>query len=725
MSILDFVDSKTAKKSDSDFICNQVFQDSEVGLIVLDDQSRLVQWNPWINRHASINFENFKGKAFIEIFPELKDSRMETAIKQAIEKGMSSFMSQTLNRKPLPLRNLLGRPIEQHIYIKPIVSSAGLRFCLIQIADVTSAVIREKQLIEQAQKNKDITQKLAQEKDLAQITLNAIADAVITTDKNGLVLSMNPVAEILTGTQLENGLNQPIAEVFVLQEDSADNLLCPVRRCLQTHNVIYDEEDHTLLARNGLQYAINDSVAPIFDENHMLLGTVLVFRDVTKARALSAKLTWQALHDPLTGLSNRRSFEANLRKILEFSKTAPGKSVSHLLYLDLDQFKVVNDTCGHDAGDELLKQISRIFRDHLRKSDILARLGGDEFGVLLEGCGKEDCFRIANEIRKAIQDFRFGWKNQSFKIGVSIGISSITGYEAKASEILSAADAACYAAKEKGRNRVHFHELDETGSSVHQQEMQWIAKIQAALDENRFKIYVQKIQKVGGVQRNNDHYEILLRMIGKDGEIIPPGAFLPAAERYGLMASIDRWVVDNVVIKLAELHRRFGLEQLPIFAINLSGASLADNSLLEHIMTEIASFSIPPEKLCFEVTETAAIGNLSEAVTFLSKIRESGCKIALDDFGSGLSSFAYLKSLPVDYLKIDGHFVKDIVSDPIDRVFVESINQIAHVMELETIAEFVENKQIADLLSSIGVDFIQGYEVHKPCPFEETALYIH
>ncbi|MBS3954701.1 MAG: EAL domain-containing protein [Methylomicrobium sp.] len=698
---------------DENWIFESVFNACEFGFIVLDHNQNIVTWNPWISRHCGYELESALAKPFTGVFPQILGGSLDRAIGVALSHGMSSLISSNLNKKPLPLRSISGALIQQSIKVKPLKRNNGKTFCLIQIHDISSIAHRDKQLLEQVFETKCISQKLAEEKERVQVTLDSIADAVIVTDEKGRIVSMNPVAEFLTGVSEQDAINRSCLDVFKLIDERIQTpVKCPVCECLRQNTIITNDSDHILLSANGQRYAITDSTAPIRNSEGQLFGSVLVFRDVTESRALSAELNWQALHDPLTGLANRREFESRLSQSLEKARTL--KQRHYLFYMDLDQFKVVNDTCGHDAGDELLKHIGAIFQQKLRKIDLLARLGGDEFGVLLEGCEKQAALKIAHTMQKAIENYRFIWHSQTFKIGVSIGITEITGKEAKASEILSAADSACYEAKDSGRNRVHFHESDETGASAHQQEMQWISKIQNALDKDQFELYGQCIKSMKAVTNNAGHYEVLIRMRGSNGELIPPGAFLPAAERFHLMSSIDRWVFDNV-FKLIDNKTA---EELPVFSINFSGMSISNDSLIEHIVAKLDKFPHLSANLCFEVTETAAIANLDKATRFFNVLKEKNCKIALDDFGSGLSSFAYLRRLPIDYLKIDGYFVKGIAEDAIDRTFVETINQIGHAMGLKTIAEFAENDAIIQVLEELGVDYAQGYGVHVPCPLD-------
>ena len=714
----------------------QVFLEIDVGTIIVDSDQNIVTWNSWVSQYSGIQIDKAVGKNLLEIFPDLQNGRLQHSIISALAQGMTSVLSHSLNKNPFPLKNTTNQNIQQSIIVKPLdLFSSGRycsvqnqaaskaielnndRYCLIQINDVSAAVNREKQLQEQTRKISKLAAKLAQEKERAQVTLDSIADAVITTDLHGNIMTMNPVAEIMTASIEEDVKGKKVCDIFrLIDEKNHQPVKCTVTQCLEQLDVISNDRDHILVSSDGKEFSVTDSVAPIFDPDGALLGAVLVFRDVSQTRALAAELNWQALHDPLTGLANRRSFEARMQQLQKQVKIE--LSCHHLLYLDLDQFKVVNDTCGHDAGDELLRQISIILKQQIRQTDMLARLGGDEFGVLLENCNEENAFRIADKLRNAVQDFRFGWQNQTFKIGVSIGVAKIDGTELKAADVLSAADSACYVAKEQGRNRVHFHERDASQSSAHQKEMRWISRIQAALDEDRFILFAQRIQEVQA-STSTPHFEVLVRMLGSEGEIIPPGAFLPAAERFNLMASLDRWVFDKLCENLLEKSNSKTFLENASFSINLSGTSLADNGLLQHIVQRLDNFPFPSCQLCFEVTETAAISNLVDATHFLSTLREKGCKIALDDFGSGLSSFAYLKSFPIDYLKIDGQFVKDIAHDPIDKAFVESINQIGQVMGLSTIAEFVENDEILSMLKEIGVNYAQGYGIHKPCPLKE------
>lgn len=418
-----------------------------------------------------------------------------------------------------------------------------------------------------------------------------------------------------------------------------------------------------------------------------------------------------ALHDALTGLDNRASFQRQLEKLLLEVRQDGGQH--SLLFLDLDQFKVVNDTCGHLAGDEMLKQVAGILYRGIRANDHIARIGGDEFCVLLENCGLERAQEIAEKLREAVCQFRFFWDNKLFSVGVSIGIVRIDQHSGNIGDVLGAADIACYAAKDRGRGVVQVYEQDNLELSRRRSEMDWVRHIDDALESGRFQLWRQPIRSlVGENQRPAHHYELLIRMLDHDRLIVLPGTFLPAAERYDRMRAIDRWVVKTALACIGQCSE----SSAQMHTINLSGASLGDDSLCRFVREQIALNGVTPQSICFEVTETVAIGNYQAAVRFMQDMREIGCSFALDDFGSGLSSFAYLKSLPVDFLKIDGAFIRNIATDPMDRAIVEAINRVAHVAGLKTIAEFVENEAIVDVLKEIGVDFAQGYGIGRPEP---------
>jgi len=470
-----------------------------------------------------------------------------------------------------------------------------------------------------------------------------------------------------------------------------------------------------LVCDDGSEVAVNLSAEPIRNLSGETIGTVLVLHDVSKDREYAAQLSYQASHDELTGLINRREFERRLTVAMITSRDQQRQHA--VLYLDLDQFKVVNDTCGHAAGDELIRQVSVLLKQRLRDTDTIARLGGDEFGVLLENCPVEHSLRIAEGLRQAVADFQFVWTNKPFTIGVSIGLINLAGEMHTLGQIMSAVDAACYLAKEKGRNRVHEYRLDDSELSIRHGEMEWITRINEALTHGRFCLFSQEIAALGKPPSHGAHFEILLRMLDKDDNLVLPMVFIPAAERYNLMPAIDRWVVSTVFATLAKMRLQGRGREIQTCAINLSGTSIGDSNFLNFVQEQHVKYGIAPQIICFEITETSAIANFAKAAHFIQELRSIGYRFALDDFGAGMSSFAYLKNLPVDFIKIDGGFVKDMMNSPTDYAMVEAINKIGHLMGKQTIAEFAVNERIIGTLTEIGVDFAQGYGIGRPRAF--------
>jgi len=565
-------------------------------------------------------------------------------------------------------------------------------------------------------------ERLYLEKELAQVTLHSIADAIITTDQNGKIKHMNPNAEKLTGWPRSKAQGKEITRVFNLSNTKKTDLgPNPITKTLTHGKTTFDENESNLINSTGDEYAIEYSSSPIMDQNDHIHGAIIVFRDVTEIRTLTQQLTHQATHDSLTGLINRREFERRLNQSLNNARAEHQQHV--LLYLDLDLFKVINDTCGHAAGDELLKQLSGKLRHDLRESDVLARLGGDEFGVLLDSCPVNKAMEIAESLRQAVHDTRFIWGDKSFEIGVSIGLVPIIATSGTLSDILSEADTACYEAKDQGRNRIHVYHPDDSNLQKRVGEMHWIHRINDALDKNKFVLYCHDIHSINskrnpGTQNTsgNRQVEILLRLQADDGKIIPPMAFIPAAERYNLMPVIDKYVIQKTFDYAGQNPDESDLR----FFINLSGQSLCDASFLDFIIDEFKSADVDPKRFTFEITETSAIANFTRAVKFINELKQLGCQFALDDFGSGLSSFAYLKNMPVNYIKIDGTFVRGMEDDTTDAAFIEAIHQISTIMGIDTIAEYVENEQILNKLNDIGITFAQGFHLDQPRPLKDV-----
>ena len=491
---------------------------------------------------------------------------------------------------------------------------------------------------------------------------------------------------------------------------------CPTynafRRGLSTHGLV-----ELLWRKDGSSFSAEYSAQPL-REAGSVSGAVIVFHDVTEAQALKHLLSYQATHDALTGLVNRQEFERRLERLLFEIQEDDGECA--LLYLDLDRFKVVNDTCGHTAGDQLLRQITMWLQEHLRGRDTLARLGGDEFGVLLEHCPLDKALHIATALRDAARDYRFVWEGKPFSVGASIGVVPLSASIVSVAAALAAADAACYAAKEQGRNRVYLYQPDDALLMQQHTQMQWVSRLTHALDANRFRLYQQVIAPLGQHGQSRPHHEVLLRLLDEEGRVVEPMAFVLAAERYNLMPAIDRWVVHEVISRHAVQQRHAPVAERPIFAVNLSGSSLADERLAAFVCGLLAEHGVPADMLCFEISETAAIANLSHATQFIQTLKREGCLFALDNFGSGMSSFTYLKQLPVDFLKIDGSFIRTMVEDRLTRAMAEAINRVAHVMAIETVAECAESAPILALLKELGVDHAQGYALARPQPLPEA-----
>ena len=487
-----------------------------------------------------------------------------------------------------------------------------------------------------------------------------------------------------------------------------------IDRCLG--GITVSIQDKIKLPKSGERHF--DILYSPYYENDEVKGVVVTARDMTHTYELSSQLAYQASHDALTGLINRREFENKLQRILEHVKTHNDHYV--LCYMDLDQFKVINDNCGHAAGDELLRQLGKLMQKNVRKQDTLARLGGDEFAAIIENCTLKKAQEIVNHLQDTINDFRFEWEDKTYRVGTSIGLVPVTSHSGNINELLKQADAACYVAKNEGRNRIHLYRRNDAKLEKHHFEMQGVMHVQSALDENRLCLYRQPIIPINSnIKDSGEHYEILIRL-EKDGKILLPNIFLPAAEQYGLSNKIDAWVVNRFFTWLTEDMER--QKSLSLCSINLSAYSLNTDGLLDFILDQLDTLPILPEKICFEITETATIANYDKAINFIKKLRSRGCHFALDDFGSGFSSFAYLKNLEVDYLKIDGMFIKDILIDPIALSMVKSINEIGHVVGIKTIAEFVEDYKILQKLREINVDFVQGNAIGKPQPIDERLF---
>jgi len=554
-----------------------------------------------------------------------------------------------------------------------------------------------------------------EEKERAQVTLQSIGDGVITTDADGNVDYINPVAQDLTGWDMRSARGTSVTELMmIVNEHTRASCENPVVRCLKEGRIITLPENSVLITKNGEEVPIQDSAAPIRDRIGNIIGSVMVFHDVSKESRLFRQISYQASHDTLTGLINRREFENRLGMSLDVLRDN-AEETHALLYVDLDQFKVVNDTFGHTAGDALLRQLSEIIQTQIRSTDVISRLGGDEFGILLERCSQDRAVEVAESIRGEIEGYRFEWQDSFTTVRCSIGVVLVTAENADVAGLMSSADVACYSAKDMGRNQVHFYR--DSDASLRHEEMKWVSKITSAVEEGRFELFFQPIIGIG--EKNGDrrgHYELLLRMRDEKGNLVGPNQFIPAAERYNLMSTLDRWVIHEALSELAD---RSGDDKAKYtIAINLSGTSLSEDRFLDFVINELKKAKLPAGAICFEITETAAISNLARVVHFMQALKKLGCKFSLDDFGSGLSSFTYLKNLPVDYLKIDGQFISNVADDSVDESMVKAIHEVGNAMGIETIAERVETKQVLDKLGTLGVEFAQGYYIARPASVE-------
>ncbi len=587
------------------------------------------------------------------------------------------------------------------------------------ICDDDGVVIAHEGTITDITERKIAETRVFEEKERAQVTLQSIGDGVITTDAEGRIDYINPVAQDLTCWDVRGARGKPIDEIMtIINEHTRASVEHPVIRCLKENRVITLAANSMLINQEGVEIPIQDSAAPIRDRMGNMIGAVMVFHDISKESRLFRQLSYQASHDALTGLINRREFENCLVAALENSQENPSHTHA-LLYIDLDQFKVVNDTFGHTAGDELLRQVTEIIQSNIRSTDTLARLGGDEFGILLERCSDDRAMEVAEAIRCAIEDFRFNWQDAYTNVRCSIGMYMVTHGSPDAAGVMSSADVACYSAKDMGRNQIHLYE--DSDASVRHEEMKWVSRITSAVEEKRFELYYQPII---GIRKSNEHsrghYELLLRMRDENGNIVNPDQFIPAAERYNLMSTLDRWVIHEALSQLADKNQMAKQAHFTL-AINLSGTSLSEDRFLDYVVDELQKQKLPDGAICFEITETAAISNLSRVIHFMQTLKKLGCKFSLDDFGSGLSSFTYLKNLPVDYLKIDGQFIRHVAEDAVDESMVRAINQVGQAMGISTIAERVESKEVLDKLSTLGVEFAQGYYIARPASVASFA----
>lgn len=667
---------------------------------IKDQDGRYVYVNSMLERTFNVRLEEIKGQT--------EETWLSAEAVKLVQENDRKVLASGTSSEFLEITKDSAETHRYWLSFKfPLPNSFGSAFLGGVSVEITDRILLERSL--------------SLEKELAQVTLSSIGDAVITTDVNQMVRSLNTVAEKLTGWNGEQAYGRPLAEVMkVIDESTREIMPNPIGKALVSGKVEVMASNAVLLCLDGREIGIADSTAPIRSplSGSELLGAVIVFRDVSESRHMTRQLSWHTRHDSVTCLVNRREFEDRVAQAIE---SATLTQQSHALcYFDLDQFKIINDTCGHLAGDELLKQIGDLLKKGIRQTDTLSRLGGDEFGLLLEYCPLERAEEIANSIRDSVNSFRFTHKSKSFTIGVSVGILPISECSPGVDELLRAADAACYVAKNNGRDRVQVYEANDQGLALKQSEMQWVSRITQALEEDLFCLYYQKIAPLGEGKPEGEHYEVLLRLMD-NGQVISPMAFIPAAERYHLMPLIDRWVIKTLFSTQGAHYRdvwenRHATSSSGLYSINLSGSSLNDDRFPAFLRQQLSIHNIPSSLICFEITETVAITNLKQTSEFIAEMKSIGCRFSLDDFGSGMSSFSYLTNLNVDFIKIDGSFVSRILEDPVCLVIVQAIQQISKVTGTQTIAEFVENDDIIRLLTEMGIDYAQGYGIARPIP---------
>jgi diguanylate cyclase (GGDEF)-like protein/PAS domain S-box-containing protein len=543
--------------------------------------------------------------------------------------------------------------------------------------------------------------------------LDALGEGVITTDLQGRIVYVNRAAEALIGRVAAEAHGRTLPEVIDLVEEGDRKALGdPVRQCLTTGGRVHVGRRGMVVSGAGEgERSIELSVSPLRDAAGELAGTVIAIRDVTDLRGLTRQMSYQASHDALTGLVNRREFERRLQESLEEAHAGGARHV--LCYLDLDRFKAVNDECGHSAGDGMLREVAGLIKDAVRDSDTVARLGGDEFGILLAGCPLEKARQIADDVVRTVGEFRFVWKDKIFSIGVSVGLVEISRESGSLEDLLGAADSACYVAKKQG-GHVHVYSARDEAAARGRGEIHWLQRLQSALRDGRFELHAQPIVAVDAEAARGPGLEVLLRLRDDDGAFVTPAEFMAAAERYRLMPHVDRWVVQAALAAFAR-----GVLKLPpgrSLCINLSGQTLGDGSFLEYVVECLDRTGVSPDRVCFEVTENSVITNIEHARRFIGVLHGMGCQFALDDFGRGLSSFANLKNLQLDYLKIDGYFIRNLASDTVNQAMVTAMIKMARSLNFQVIAEHVEDVAAADSARRMGVDFLQGYQTGRPQP---------
>ncbi len=686
------VENDTSNPQASDHRLDSILEAASIGLLCIDEEDTILELNPLAALMLDLDEDDSLGTPLSLVFGQSEIIKLHHIINTAHEEeeilpNEITFVSESGNIKHYRVSAFSDE--ENNKYVINLV-----------LQDVTQSATAET--------------KLAQEKQRNRITLKLLKDGVITTDSNCNIETMNPVAEGLTGWPSYEAKDTNLDTVFkLIDANTRERIINLGSECLGTGKAIETNNNLILLDRFNNEHPVELSITPSSSLNIETGGLVLIFKDASETRRLTQEISHQASHDALTGLLNRQEFEYRLQKAID---SAAAHDVQHVLcYLDLNQFKIINAQAGHTAGDIILKKASDLMRKHIRSIDVFARLGGDEFALLLVNTTIDHAKVIAQELIDSIRNSTFKWSDQHFEIGLSIGLIMIDKHSQDPAQMLTRSELACFTAKDHGRNKMHIYRKEDDELTRRHTEMMRAAGVTGALQEDRFRIYCQPIVALAPKDNESLHYELLIRLTDPKGDLIMPASFIPAAERYGLMSSLDRWMIRTAFRSYDDT---FGQDSGVQIAINLSGNSLNDDSLLGFIKDEINETEINPTNVCFEITETAAISNLDQVTQLILELKRIGCRFALDDFGSGLSSFTYLKNLPVDYLKIDGSFVHDMIDDTIDHAMVEAINQVGHIMGIGTIAECAESDEVVEMLRDLGVDYAQGYAMGSPVPIE-------
>ncbi|WP_022950027.1 GGDEF domain-containing response regulator [Methylohalobius crimeensis] len=591
------------------------------------------------------------------------------------------------------------------------------------VAQRTTQLEKQSEILKAANTNLDrelyerrrVETALRQSEARFRLLLDSVGEGILGLDTEGACTFINEAALDMLGYTREEFLGQDIAQKIYRD---ANKETCPAEA-----GAGYDffsqrghRSTHRLQRKDGSSFHAECSSYPVLVEGR-ITGAVLLLRDATEFQALTQQLSYQASHDPLTGLVNRTELERRMARVLDSTREAPSEHA--LCYLDLDQFKYVNDACGHAAGDELLRSLSALLQSKLRQRDTLARLGGDEFALLLEHCSLDQARSLAIELCEIVRNFHFTWEDKTFPVGVSIGVAALRNGDI--ASILSAADAACYMAKEKGRSRVHVFKPHDAGIAEQRAQREWVARLTRTMDEDRFRLYYQPVSRLARAT-GRPHYEILLRLVEKDGSLVDPGAFMPVAERYHLVPAIDRWVLRKVVAHIAEKHRQTAPDSLPVYAVNLSIASLTEDHFIEFVRQLLTVHGAPAPALCFEIVESATLTHLNQARQSIQELKALGCLFIIKNFNSVIASFDHLKTLTVDFLKLDGSFIQNLAEDPTKQAVAEAINQAAHAMGIQTVGQCADSESILEVLQELGVDYAQGDAVKIPRPWEEMDI---